>query len=79
MPSTNLTWNHGPTTLPANKAQPPTRLMTVAIRHHEAHKRCMEVHAWLNPYRALSSNDTTQLDSKHILPPDAPIIQEIRR
>lgn len=32
----------------------------------EAHKRCMEVHAWLNPYRALNSNDTTQLDSKHI-------------
>ena len=25
----------------------------------EAHKRCMEVHAWLNPYRALNSNDTT--------------------
>jgi len=31
----------------------------------ETHKRGMEFHAWLNPYRATVSLDTTQLSQKH--------------
>ncbi|MDR1698542.1 MAG: family 10 glycosylhydrolase [Prevotellaceae bacterium] len=32
----------------------------------EAHKRCMEVHVWLNPYRVLNSADTTQICPSHL-------------
>jgi uncharacterized lipoprotein YddW (UPF0748 family) len=32
----------------------------------EAHKRCIEVHAWLNPYRVTNSEDTEHLSKKHI-------------
>lgn len=32
----------------------------------ECHKRCMEVHAWLNPYRALNYDNTALFDSTHI-------------
>lgn len=32
----------------------------------EAHKRGMEFHAWLNPYRATFNLDTTKLADKHI-------------
>ncbi len=32
----------------------------------EAHKRCMEVHVWLNPYRVLNNDDISQIDPKHL-------------
>ena len=32
----------------------------------EAHKRCMEVHVWLNPYRVLNSDDTSLIDPNHL-------------
>lgn len=32
----------------------------------EAHRRCMEVHVWLNPYRAILKGGLSQLDSTHI-------------
>ncbi len=32
----------------------------------EAHRRCMEVHVWLNPYRAILKGEISQLDSSHI-------------
>lgn len=32
----------------------------------EAHKRCMEVHAWFNPYRVLNSDNVSILTSDHI-------------
>lgn len=32
----------------------------------ESHKRGIEVHAWLNPYRITAYSDTTRLDSSHI-------------
>jgi uncharacterized lipoprotein YddW (UPF0748 family) len=31
----------------------------------ECHKRCMELHAWLNPYRASRDNDYTKLAPNH--------------
>jgi len=32
----------------------------------ECHKRCLEFHAWLNPYRATWDNDYTKLASSHL-------------
>lgn len=32
----------------------------------EAHKRCMEVHVWMNPYRVINGNDTTLLTPDHL-------------
>lgn len=32
----------------------------------ECHKRCLEFHAWLNPYRATWNNDYTKLAPNHI-------------
>lgn len=32
----------------------------------EAHKRCMEVHVWMNPYRVINGGDTTQLTPNHL-------------
>ncbi len=32
----------------------------------EAHRRCIEVHAWINPYRATLKGPLSQLDSAHI-------------
>ncbi len=32
----------------------------------EAHKRCIEVHAWLNPYRVLNDDRITMLSPNHI-------------
>ena len=32
----------------------------------EAHKRCMDVHVWLNPYRLLNSDAISILDKSHI-------------
>lgn len=33
----------------------------------EAHRRCMEVHVWMNPYRATLSANTASLDASHVL------------
>lgn len=33
----------------------------------EAHKRCLDVHVWLNPYRATHTFTTEDLDSLHIM------------
>lgn len=32
----------------------------------EAHKRCIEVHAWMNPYRVAMTADTTTLHPNHL-------------
>lgn len=32
----------------------------------EAHRRCIEVHVWLNPYRAILKGGLQQLDSAHV-------------
>lgn len=32
----------------------------------EAHKRCIEVHVWLNPYRAVNAKNISQLHPSHI-------------
>lgn len=32
----------------------------------EAHKRCIEVHAWMNPYRVAMTTDTTTLHPEHL-------------
>ena len=32
----------------------------------EAHKRCMDVHVWINPYRLLNSDAVSGLDKSHI-------------
>ncbi len=32
----------------------------------EAHKRCIEVHAWMNPYRVAMTADTTELHPEHL-------------
>jgi len=32
----------------------------------EAHRRCIDVHVWLNPYRVLTSADISQLDANHL-------------
>ena len=32
----------------------------------EAHKRCMEVHAWLNPYRVVNSDNLNLLGKNHL-------------
>lgn len=32
----------------------------------EAHRRCIEVHVWLNPYRATLNGSLAQLDSSHV-------------
>lgn len=32
----------------------------------EAHKRCMEVHAWINPYRVTNGENTKMLNKGHI-------------
>ncbi|MDR1679768.1 MAG: family 10 glycosylhydrolase [Prevotellaceae bacterium] len=31
----------------------------------EAHRRCMEVHVWINPYRALNDDDVSQFADSH--------------
>lgn len=33
---------------------------------NEAHKRCIEVHAWINPYRILNSNRIEELYTDHL-------------
>lgn len=33
----------------------------------EAHSRCMEVHVWINPYRATMFSNTSSLDASHAL------------
>jgi uncharacterized lipoprotein YddW (UPF0748 family) len=33
---------------------------------NEAHKRCMEVHAWVNPYRALNYDDVNLFNKNHL-------------
>ncbi len=33
---------------------------------NEAHKRCIEVHAWLNPYRVLNSDKVDLLNKNHL-------------
>ncbi|MBR6043299.1 MAG: family 10 glycosylhydrolase [Paludibacteraceae bacterium] len=38
----------------------------LAFMIEEAHKRCMEVHVWMNPYRVINGGDTTQLISNHL-------------
>lgn len=32
----------------------------------ECHKRCMELHVWINPYRVLMTDNVSQLDSTHL-------------
>ena len=32
----------------------------------EAHRRCIDVHVWLNPYRVLNNEDLSQLDANHL-------------
>jgi len=32
----------------------------------EAHKRCMEVHVWLNPYRVTTTGDSMMLSKEHL-------------
>ena len=32
----------------------------------EAHRRCIDVHVWLNPYRVLNSDDISHLNSSHL-------------
>ena len=32
----------------------------------EAHRRCMEVHVWLNPYRVVNGNGTNSLSKDHL-------------
>lgn len=32
----------------------------------EAHKRCMDVHVWINPYRLLNNDQTSGLDKSHL-------------
>lgn len=36
----------------------------------EAHKRCMEVHIWLNPYRVLNHDNTNSISSEHLFHKD---------
>ena len=33
---------------------------------HEAHRRCMQVHVWLNPYRTLNEDDLSILTENHL-------------
>ena len=38
----------------------------LAFLIREAHRRCMEVHVWLNPYRVGSQADVSQFDPSHL-------------
>ncbi len=38
----------------------------LAFLIEEAHKRCMEVHVWINPYRVTNSENTRELTKNHI-------------
>jgi uncharacterized lipoprotein YddW (UPF0748 family) len=38
----------------------------LAFLIEEAHKRCMEVHVWMNPYRVTNSESTKELVREHI-------------
>lgn len=42
----------------------------------EAHKRCMEVHVWLNPYRVLNGDKLSSLSPEHIYQNSKHIIVE---
>ena len=55
--------------LTGRQGQPPrpARFDPLAFMIEETHRRGMEFHAWLNPYRASTSADTSGLSPQHVL------------
>ena len=59
--------NHGRTGSQANKVFAPTNLRDpLQFVIEEAHKRCIEVHVWLNPYRVTNSDNINILSKDHL-------------
>jgi uncharacterized lipoprotein YddW (UPF0748 family) len=63
-PSTLEPWSHWLTGKQGVAPQPFYDPLEFIIT--EAHKRCIEVHAWLNPYRVVNSDDISLLDKNHL-------------
>jgi uncharacterized lipoprotein YddW (UPF0748 family) len=63
-PSTIEPWSHWLTGKQGQRPSPFYDPFLFIIE--EAHKRCMEVHAWINPYRVTHNNDLTLLDKNHL-------------
>jgi uncharacterized lipoprotein YddW (UPF0748 family) len=62
-PSTLEPWSHWLTGKQGAKPSPYYDPLEFIVE--EAHKRCIEVHAWLNPYRVTNSENTEHLSKHH--------------
>lgn len=63
-PSTLEPWSHWLTGRQGEK--PGTFYDPLAFIIDEAHRRCIEVHVWLNPYRVMNSNKPELLQPDHL-------------
>ncbi len=63
-PSQLEPWSHWLTGKQGKKPEPFFDPLQFII--DEAHKRCMEVHVWLNPYRVTNSENLEVLNTKHL-------------
>lgn len=63
-PSSLEPWSHWLTGKQAKRPDPYYDPLQFII--DEAHKRCMEVHVWMNPYRVTHNNDLSLLDKDHL-------------
>jgi uncharacterized lipoprotein YddW (UPF0748 family) len=63
-PSTLEPWSHwltGKQGMEPNEFYDPLKFII-----EESHKRCIDVHVWLNPYRVINSNDPSLLSKNHL-------------
>jgi uncharacterized lipoprotein YddW (UPF0748 family) len=63
-PSTLEPWSHWLTGRQGMKPSPFYDPLQFIIE--EAHRRCMEIHVWLNPYRVTTNNDSMILSKDHL-------------
>ena len=65
MRSINRTWNRGANTLPEDRDRPLSGWDPLEFMIEECHKRNMELHAWMNPFR-VATGGTEPTDPNHI-------------
>ncbi len=63
-PSSHEPWSNWLTGQQGKKPHPFYDPLQFVIE--EAHKRCMDVHVWLNPYRVSNNDDLKQLSKEHL-------------
>ena len=63
-PSAIEPWSHWLTGKQGNRPNPYYDPLQFVIE--EAHKRCIEVHVWLNPYRVTNSDNLNILNKNHL-------------